>query len=267
MAGPSIWPQSMEPSRRMACVASGSTATSSPSRSCSREIMVYAPAKRAKATPSVQTRIRRSCARKTWRWSERHDEIRTSRGKLSWIEAVPLQQLAEVAPLLAGRLRGPRDVAPKAAHEPRQILAVEGVDDPPLLRLVREQRPGQAEIVGLDDAVRRNVHGADDSALELADVARPVEREQRLASPGRQLGRPSRRGRVLHQKMFGERHDVVAPLAQRGQVDRQHVESVVEIRPELSALHEPIELDVGGSHEAHVDALLHRRPHRTEGPL
>src|ERR1700682_5779122 len=209
MAGPSIWPQSMEPSRRMACVASGSTATSSPSRSCSREIMVCTPAKRAKATPSVRARIRRSCARKTWRWSDRHDEIRTSRGKLSWIEAVPLQQLAEVAPLLAGRLRGPRDVAPKAAHEPRQVLAVEGVEDPPLLRLVREQR-------GLDDPVRRHVRG---------------------------------------------------PLAQRGQVDRQHVESVVEIGPEPSVLHEPIELDVGGGHEAHLDALLQRRPHRTEGPL
>src|SRR5260370_2259427 len=183
MAGPSIWPQSMEPSRRMACVASGSTATSSPSRSCSREIIVCALAKRAKAAPSVRAGIRRLCARKARRRSERRDETRTSRCKLSRIEAVPLQELAEVAPLLAGRLRGPRDVASKAAHEPRQVLAVEGVEDPPLLCLVGEQRSGQAEIVGLDDPVRRHVHGADDGALELHDVARPVDPEHPPAGP------------------------------------------------------------------------------------
>src|SRR6267143_1290521 len=180
MAGPSIWPQSMEPSRRMACVASGSTATSSPSRSCSREIMC-ALATRAKATPSVRTRIRRSCARKTRRRSERRDEIRTSR-------CAPRPPGSASARRRPGRRAPARRAGDPGCHScmgtqgcfhhADQELAVEGLDH-------EGHRAGadgaDARVIvavpGEDDG-RNGVTGADQSLLQAQAVeARHTEVE------------------------------------------------------------------------------------------
>ena len=53
--------------------------------------------------------------------------------------------------------------------------------------------------------------------------------------------------------MLGEQRDVVAPLAQRQRLDREHAEPVVEVLAEPAALHLLLEVAVGGGDHAHVD--------------
>ena len=55
-----------------------------------------------------------------------------------------------------------------------------------------------------------------------------------------------------------EQRQVLAALAQRRQLDREHVEPVVQVLAQLALLHRVGGIDVGRRDHAHVDRLLHR---------
>ena len=57
-------------------------------------------------------------------------------------------------------------------------------------------------------------------------------------------------------KVQRQRADVLAPLGQRGQVDRDHVQAVVQVLPKAAGLHIGRQVAVGGRHQAHVDLDL-----------
>ena len=93
-----------------------------------------------------------------------------------------------------------------------------------------------------------------DDVLELADVARPVIRHQ----PPQPLLRHRRRaaselGRQLLQEVLHEERDVVATFAQRRQLDRNHVQPVVEILAKRSFGHHLREIRVRRGDDADVD--------------
>ena len=58
---------------------------------------------------------------------------------------------------------------------------------------------------------------------------------------------------MLRQEVLDEERDVRAPLAQRGQRDRDHVEPVEEVLAEAALAHLLLEVAVGGRHDPHVD--------------
>ena len=70
--------------------------------------------------------------------------------------------------------------------------------------------------------------------------------------------------RVLADEVFDEYGDVLAPLAQRRDLDRDHVEPVEEILLELALGDELPQVAVGGGDHADVDALGALRPERLE---
>ena len=57
---------------------------------------------------------------------------------------------------------------------------------------------------------------------------------------------------VLGQEVLGEQRDVAAPLAERGQRERHHVQPVEEVLAEAPLLHHALEVAVGGGEHAHV---------------
>ncbi len=62
--------------------------------------------------------------------------------------------------------------------------------------------------------------------------------------------------RVLGDEEVRQRHDLVAPLAQRRHGRLDHLEAVVEVFAELAAQHHLLEVAVGGGDDAHVDVDL-----------
>ena len=53
--------------------------------------------------------------------------------------------------------------------------------------------------------------------------------------------------------MLHQQRDVVAPLAQRRQLDADHVQPVEQVLAEAAVLHLALQVDVGGGDDAHVD--------------
>src|SRR4029077_8991468 len=81
-------------------------------------------------------------------------------------------------------------------------------------------------------------HRALDDILELANVARPVVLGQQVERVRRQL-EPAFLVllAVLFEEMVDEQWNVVLPVAQRRQLDRDHVEAIEEIFAELPVFH------------------------------
>ena len=75
-----------------------------------------------------------------------------------------------------------------------------------------------------------------DQVLELADVARPVVALEHLHRVDRDLAQRATSicSAVLLQEEVDQERDVLAPLAQRRQVDRDDVEAVVEVLAEVA---------------------------------
>ena len=109
---------------------------------------------------------------------------------------------------------------------------------------------------GADDAPRRRQRGARDRALELADVARPVIRDQQVERLARELlgvERQAVRRAVAGEEAIGEHRDVDGALAQRRQTDRERVDAVVEVLAEAAVADELIERPVGRRDQPEVD--------------
>jgi len=103
-----------------------------------------------------------------------------------------------------------------------------------------------------------------DRVRQLAHVARPAI----AGGEAQRLGREAahRRLGILgarhHQEVLEELADVVAPLAQRRQQDRHHVQPVEQVLAELALAHRLRQVAMRGRHDAHVDGALAGRAHR-----
>ena len=68
---------------------------------------------------------------------------------------------------------------------------------------------------------------------------------------------------VVAQEMVGEQRNVLGPLAQRRQVNRDHAQPVEEVAAQDAAAHGLLRIAVGRGDEAHVDhrvGLFRTRP-------
>jgi hypothetical protein len=108
-------------------------------------------------------------------------------------------------------------------------------------------------------------HGPLDHVLELADVARPVvplEQRHRLVRDAGH-GLPHLLA-VLREEVLGDERDVFAPLAQRGQLNRDDVDPVVEVLAKPPFRDELRQVLVGRRHHADVGADLLGPAHAAE---
>ena len=108
----------------------------------------------------------------------------------------------------------------------------------------------QREMLGRDEPpVAENRRPLEDVA-QLADVARPVVLNQQAACLTRDpAGRPAESPRDVGQERLAQRQDVVTPVTQRWQPDREHIEAVIEVLAELSVRNGSLQITVrGGDH-------------------
>ena len=98
-------------------------------------------------------------------------------------------------------------------------------------------------------------HGSFDVVFQLAHVARPIVRLQRLDHLQRQLRRvPAVLFAVAFQEELTQGGDILAPVAQRGQADRNDVEAIVQIVAKSAGLDFVLERLIGGGNDARVHA-------------
>src|SRR5450759_3631337 len=152
------------------------------------------------------------------------------------------------------------------ALRPIQVLAERQGRQPG--RRGRRGHAEQPDDVRTDHRAGREHHGALDGVLELADVARPVGGLERFQHARLDAVDPLARAlRVLADEMIDQQRDVVAPLAQRRDVDGDHVQAIVQIFLEPAVAHHLPDVPVGGGDDAHVDLVAALRAERLELPL
>ena len=191
-------------------------------------------------------------------------------GQTVLVDAIPKLAAAEPE---AGR--GPGDVPPRVAQDLRDPGGLDLARDVHLrqLRLSPSRRSGAAgcrsrcgcrrKLEGRPRQLGRigEEHGAGDDVLQLADVPGPRVRAQ--SGPGlrgqRLRGQP-RSGTRLAQEPLAERKDVVRALAEGRQVDGDHRQAMVEVRPEATLAGGRLQILAGGRDDPHVDRLAARRP-------
>ena len=62
------------------------------------------------------------------------------------------------------------------------------------------------------------------------------------------------RSRKVFEELIDQGRDVLAPLAQRGQVDREDVQPVIEIPAKAAGVYVVFEVGIGGGEHAYVDS-------------
>ena len=89
--------------------------------------------------------------------------------------------------------------------------------------------------------------------FEFAHIARPVISHQRAQRVVSQL-QPSARGVFLRalQEAFGQQRDVAAAFAQRGRVQRENFQAVIEVFAEAACFDFFFKVTVGGGDDAGV---------------
>jgi hypothetical protein len=113
---------------------------------------------------------------------------------------------------------------------------------------------GQREILDREGAVAGEDHRALGGVAKRADVARPVIGLER----GEHVGRHLARGlavflRIERDIMVDEQGHVLAPLAQRRQLDLDRVEPEQQVLAEQALVAEPVGREVGGGDDPDVD--------------
>src|SRR5213082_3134331 len=118
-------------------------------------------------------------------------------------------------------------------------------------------RTRERELLYFEDGSPAPEHRALDHVTQLANVAGPGIRQQQLAGRGADLSHGATvLGIENPEEVLGEEHDVFPPLAQWWDVEHDHGEPEIEIRPESFALHLPLEITVGRRDDPHVDLAL-----------
>ncbi len=109
------------------------------------------------------------------------------------------------------------------------------VTDSPIGSRSSDRQPGVAE---RQRRAAREDHRALDHVLQLAHVARPVVGLQQTHDVGRNVvDALAQRAAEAIDQVADQRRNVAAPLAERRQRDRKHVQAVVEVAAEPAAAH------------------------------
>jgi len=104
-----------------------------------------------------------------------------------------------------------------------------------------------------------------DRVLQLPDVARPAEVQENAADVRRQV--PDRLAGLAVEpvhEMSREEEDVGAALAQRRQMDREHIETVKEILAKSARFHQLPEIAVGGGDDPDIGVARFAFPEALE---
>ena len=128
------------------------------------------------------------------------------------------------------------------------------------MREVASRSIRRPELAEADRRALRHQHAALDRVIELADVARPRMLEQRLQRRRFEAADVLAVAlRVLPQEVRRERGNVLAPLAQRRQLDLDRVQPEQQVLPEAAGRDLLAEVRVGRRDDAHVDLARARR--------
>ncbi len=129
---------------------------------------------------------------------------------------------------------------------------------PPRARAVRQRRarlPRRRQQFRRQRAAVGQHHGPLHVVLQLAHVARPIVLLQDLGHRWRQLRRiAAMLLAVPFQEEPRQRRDVLAPLAQRRQLDGHHVEAVIQVVAEAAGRDLVFEILIGGGDDTGIDA-------------
>ena len=124
------------------------------------------------------------------------------------------------------------------------------------LRHVKTGRPTHmiGNQFGANAAVRRENDCTLDDILELSHVPRPVVLREQIERVWRQLeARLLILVAVLVQEVLYEQRNVVLPVAQRRQADRDHVQAVEQVFPELAVLHHLPQIEIRRGNDARIN--------------
>ena len=152
------------------------------------------------------------------------------------LQLVALQPAVERAARQAERAGGVADVA-VARHRLLDQERLDFLEAHVLEPRGRAAVDAQPEVAGADGRPLRHQHRALDGVIQLAHVARPAMVDQDLHRRGIEPGeRLAIALRVLAQEVLGEQRDVLAPIAQRRQVDLDGVQPEEQVLPEAARL-------------------------------
>ena len=109
----------------------------------------------------------------------------------------------------------------------------------------------------VEHAIARQDNGLLDHVLEFPDVSRPVIEPKGFQCARRDaIDRPAHLTANSIAEVTQKHRQILEPLPQRGQRDREDIEAIVQILSELAAVHFFDQIPVGGSHDPDVD--VHR---------
>ena len=113
-------------------------------------------------------------------------------------------------------------------------------------------------ILGTNLAPRRGDSQAAAGVHQLAHVARPIEGDERALRRGReQFGLDAELLSRDAQVVMQELRNVLAPIAQRRNLDADHIQPMQQVLAEVPRLHARLEILVGRRDHPHIDS--HRR--------
>src|SRR5262249_39016174 len=148
--------------------------------------------------------------------------------------AVALEELVELRAVATRELRGLRDAAVRELEDAREVVALEA-----LARVLERRHLVHLHLDRLlDERARDHFRRAErdgllDHVVELAHVAGPArlgEELERFRRERRLVARISRR--EVRKEMVREKRNVLAPLRERGKLESDHVEPIVEVLAE-----------------------------------
>src|SRR6266478_7291281 len=116
------------------------------------------------------------------------------------------------------------------------------------------RRPVQLPGRHLERPAASEDHSALDEVLQLADIPRPFAVRQRLhCGGGNRIDLLLHLSCALLDEVTNQQGNVLPPLPQRRNTDREHVQAVVQIAAKLALVDHFLQVTVGGGDQAHVD--------------
>src|SRR5262245_11990869 len=120
----------------------------------------------------------------------------------------------------------------------------------------------------LEPSIVRQAHRAMEDVLQLADVPGPRVAHQRLDHVrGNRVDAPADVAGVMRDEVPDEQRNVLGPFPKRGQVDREYVQTVVEVGAEFPCFHELVEQTVRRRDDPDVGPDRLRAAETLERPL
>src|SRR5579885_1316079 len=157
------------------------------------------------------------------------------------------------------RLRRARLVSIDPFQDALDVLALEFLEGQAVAVDIRDRGGGRrpqlvGQVVRVDDVGFSEDCGALDGVLELAHVAGPrVVQQQAYRAFRKSHPGPAKRFFGFAQEVIGEQRDVVFAIAQRRQVDVDHVDSVKQLLAEASRANLGFQVAVGRAQHAHIE--------------